>query len=112
VLIEVFRESQTLIVTTEGRVDGATAREFHEALEAAATPEDDAVILDMAKLSYISSAGLRVILIIAKALQKQNSKFAVCALSLPIREVFQMSGFDKIIPVHDSRVDALAALRG
>ncbi len=97
---------------TEGRVDGTTAREFHEKLDAAVTPEDDAVILDMERLSYISSAGLRVVLIIAKALQRQNSKFAICALSVAIREVFQMSGFDKIIPVHDSRVEALASLRG
>ena len=107
--IEMERQGDTLIAKTDGRVDGANAREFQAALEAAIDANERAVILDMENLSYISSAGLRVILLTAKALQGRNRKFAICSLSESIREVFEISGFDKIIPIHASEVEALAA---
>ena len=107
--IEMERQRDTLIAKTDGRVDGANAREFQAALEAAIDANERAVILDMENLSYISSAGLRVILLTAKALQGRNRKFAICSLSESIREVFEISGFDKIIPIHASELEALAA---
>ncbi len=106
------RQGGTLIAHVEGRVDGSNAREFQGDLESAINDDDRIVVLDLAQLSYISSAGLRVILMVAKTLQRQQAKFAVCGLSEMIREVFQVSGFDKIIPTHNSKEDALAALAG
>jgi stage II sporulation protein AA (anti-sigma F factor antagonist) len=106
------RENGTLIAKIEGRVDGANAREFEDALEAAIGEDDRAVIMDFEALSYISSAGLRVILLTARTLRERDKEFVVCSLSDPIREVFEISGFDKIIPVHVSRSEALAAISG
>ena len=106
------REDGTLVAMVEDRVDGTNAGEFQQALEAVISESDRIVILDCEQLSYISSAGLRVVLLTARALQRQNSKFAVCSLSEQIREVFEISGFDKIIPVHSTRSDALGALGG
>ena len=106
--VETKRQGDTLIAKTDGRVDGANAREFQTALEAAIDANECAVILDMEQLSYISSAGLRVILLLAKALQGQNRKFAICSLSESIQEVFEISGFDKIISIHPSQAEALA----
>ncbi len=106
------RENGTLIARTDGRIDGANAREFQVALEDAIDPSDRTVILDMENLSYISSAGLRVILMTAKTLQKQNAKFAICSLSPAIREVFQISGFDRIIPIHSSQEEAISSFKG
>jgi anti-anti-sigma factor len=108
--VKTERQGDTLIAKTDGRVDSANAREFQTALEAAIGASDRAVILDMEDLSYISSAGLRVILLIAKTLRKRNAELMLCSLSDPIREVFEISGFDKIIPVHASREQALAAI--
>ncbi len=107
--LETERQGDTLIAKTGGRVDGANAREFQSALEAAIDDNTSAVILDMERLSYISSAGLRVILLTAKSLQGRNAKFAVCSLSESIQEVFEISGFDKIISIHPSQAEALAA---
>ena len=108
--VTIERDGDTLVAMAEDRVDGTNASEFQQALEAAISDADRIVILDCDQLSYISSAGLRVILLTARALQRQNSKFAVCSLSEQIREVFEISGFDKIIPVHETRADALGAL--
>jgi anti-anti-sigma factor len=101
------RQQDTLIAKTEGRIDGSNAREFQVALDAAIDASERAVILDMEQLSYISSAGLRVILLTAKALQNQKAKFAICSLSASIREVFEISGFDKIISIHANQAEAL-----
>ena len=108
--IQQERRGDTLIAMTEGRVDGTNARDFQIALEAAINGSETAVILDMEKLSYISSAGLRVILLMAKTLRNQKAEFAICFLSESIREIFAISGFDKIVNIHNSKDEALAAL--
>ena len=93
-----------LIARAAGRIDGANARDFEAAVQSA--------IHDCEDLSYISSAGLRAILLIAKTLGKRNVKFALCSLSEPIAEIFQISGFDQIISTHASQSDAIAAVGG
>ena len=108
--IKTERDSGTLIAKPEGRIDGVNARDFEEAMKTTISADDTAVVLDLEGLSYISSAGLRVILLIAKTLRKRNAGLVLCSLSDPIREVFEISGFDKIIPVHASREQALATI--
>ena len=110
--IQTERQNGALIAKAEGRIDGVNARDFEEAMKTVITADDSTVVMDLGGLSYISSAGLRVILLIAKTLRKRNAEFVLCSLSAPIREVFEISGFDKIIPVHDSREKALASLGG
>ena len=73
---------------------------------------DRAVIMDFEKLVYISSAGLRAILLTAKSLQSRDAKLVLCSLSEQIREVFEISGFDKVLAIHPTRAAALAALKG
>ena len=92
------------------RVDGTNAREFEEAMRGAINAGDRAMIIDFEELTYISSAGLRAILLTAKLLQKRNARFGICLLAEPIREVFEISGFDKIVPIYESRAEALASL--
>lgn len=108
--ISTERKGQVLVAATQDRVDGSNASAFQDALQAVIGETDRAVVLDMSQLTYISSAGLRVILMVAKTLQKQDGNLAVCSLSGPVREVFQISGFDKIIQTHDSQDAAIAAL--
>ena len=106
------RQDGVLSAQVGGRIDSANAVEFGEAIKTAIEESDRAVILDFEKLTYIGSAGLRAILLTAKTLENRNAKFALCSLSGQIREVFEMSGFDKIIAIHPSRVEALASLDG
>ena len=104
------RQDDVLSVLVSGRIDGSNAAAFEETIRAAIAESDRAVIMDFEKLSYISSAGLRVLLTIAKNLSGRDAKLALCAMSDQIREVFETSGFDKIIPVHPSKAEALASL--
>ena len=112
--MEITTESKNgaLIARAEGRIDGANARDFESAVQAAISECEGPVIIDCKNLSYISSAGLRAILLIAKTLGKRQVKFALCSLSAPIAEIFQISGFDQIISTNPSQDDALAAVGG
>jgi anti-sigma B factor antagonist len=102
---------QTTLVFAEGRLDFGAAAGFQAQLEqllagTAAVPA--AVIIDCAGLDYVSSAGLRVFLLGARAAQRAGRSFAVCALKPVVRDVFDLSGFSKIIAVHADRAAALA----
>lgn len=99
-----------VVVQAVGRVDGSNARNFQEGLEASIGADGESMVLDFEGLSYISSAGLRVVLLAAKTLQQQNAKLAVCSLSDSIREVFEISGFDKIVPVYADADEAISGL--
>ena len=101
-----------LIAMAVGRIDGANARDFEAAVQAAVRDRQEPVLIDCEELAYISSAGLRAILLIAKSLGKRNVKFALCSLSEPIAEVFQISGFDQIISTHPSQPEAITAVTG
>ena len=104
------RQDGVLSAQVGGRIDGTNASEFEEAIRTAIEESDRAVIVDFEKLAYISSAGLRAILLTAKSLDNRNAKFALCSLSDQIREVFETSGFDKVIAIHSSKAEALASL--
>ncbi len=102
-------KGRALIANIGERIDGSNALDFQNALTELISDNERDVILDFENLKYISSAGLRVILMTAKAVQRQNAQLMVCSLSESVREVFKISGFDRIIPVEDSQEDAIAA---
>ena len=104
------RQDGVLSAHVGGRIDGTNASEFEEAIRTAIEESDRAVIMDFEKLVYISSVGLRAILLTAKSLDNRNAKFALCSLSDQIGEVFETSGFDKVIAIHSSKAEALASL--
>ena len=108
--IQAERKGETLVIGADGRIDGSNARAFQDDLDAAIEEGDRAVVLNFESLIYISSAGIRVILLTARTLERRGGKLALSSLSEPIKEIFAISGFDKIIPIHTSVDDAIAAL--
>ncbi len=106
------RKNGVLVATLAGRIDGGNAEEFQRLMESGIEPGDHALILDFEHLSFISSAGLRVSLILAREFSKPGKQFGICTLSGPVHEVITISGFDKMIAVYESRAAALDALTG
>ena len=106
------RQGDILAVLVSGRIDGSNAAAFEESVRTAIADSDRAAIMDLEKLSYISSSGLRVLLVIAKSLSGRDAKLLLCAMADPIGEVIETSGFDKIISVYPSKAEALASLDG
>lgn len=94
------------VAVLDGRLDTATAPAAEAKL--LAMLEKGAVIADLAAVRYVSSAGLRVLLRAAKQAKTAGHGFSVVGLQPAVREVFEISGFDKIIPAFDSRAAAAA----
>jgi anti-anti-sigma factor len=102
---------RTTLVIPEGRLDFGAAAAFQKQIEQAiagkaTTPA--ALIIDCAALDYVSSAGLRVFLLAARTAQRAGIGFALCALQPAVREIFDLSGFSRIMTVHADRASALA----
>ena len=107
--VETERRDGILSVLVSGRIDGSNVMQFEETVRTAIEESDRAVTMDFGNLSYISSAGLRAILLIAKSLTGQGAKFALCAMSDQIRDIFEISGFDRVVSIHPSRAEALSS---
>ena len=104
------REDDVLSAKVGGRIDGSNAARFEEMLRSAIEESDRAVIMDFEQLLYISSAGLRAVLVTAKSLWKQGTTLALYSLSDRLRTVFTSSGFDRMVEIHGSRREALDSL--
>lgn len=111
--VQIEQLGTTILVVPDGRLDfGAAAafeKQLHDALAGTRGIAPKAVILDGTALEYVSSAGLRAILLGARAAQRTGVVFSLCALRPAVREVFDLSGFSRIIVVHPDRATALAA---
>jgi len=103
-------EDGVLVALAAGRLDGTTSREFENQLKDAIGTQKCSVVIDFQDLEYISSAGLRVVLLLAKTINTRGAKLALCSLSESIMSVFQISGFDRIIPISDNKADAVASV--
>ncbi len=106
------RRGDTVVARVEGRIDGANFSEFQSVLESGLEPDAQTVVVDFEGVAFISSAGLRVVLMLGKQLKKRDAHLAICSLNDSIRRIFAVSGFDKIVPIHGSETQALDALAG
>ena len=91
-------ENGKTVITVEGRVDTTTAAELGEMLNSA-VPESDEITLDMEKLDYISSAGLRVLLTAHKAMSKKGGFLLIKNVNPDIYEIFDITGFTNILNI-------------
>ena len=96
-IIKTYNEKE-LTVQVEGRVDTITALEFEKEIENE-YGNFDSLILDFKNLEYISSAGLRALVIIEKKLKPEGIPFTITNLNDTINEIFTISGFDKILNI-------------
>lgn len=99
-----------LFLQLQGQINSANAA----ALEACMVDHFDRgerkIVLDLSQLDYVSSAGLRVILLLAKKLKADNGVVALCDIQPRVREVLEISGFLAILTIFASRTEAQAAL--
>lgn len=105
------RDGDVVIVRLSGRLDSSAASTAEEALLGALTDNPPRLAIDMTALDYISSAGLRVLLVLAKKVQQQKGKVALGGLAANVREVFAVSAFDTIFTIAPDAAAAVTAAR-
>ena len=106
------RREGILIAAPIGRIDGNNYIEVQSVLESGVDDNERALILDFAQLGHISSAGLRVCLILAKKFKSAGKAFGICNLSDSVREVVTVSGLHAVMVAYDSQSEAIEAITG
>ena len=103
--------ADAVIAAPVGRIDHRSAAEFEAALTplvAAAAAAKGALVLDFSAIEYISSVGLRVLMIAAKKMREREAPLLVTALQSVVAEIFAISRFDRILTVTATLDDAMA----
>lgn len=95
------------IVSLQGQVNSSNAATVEAEVLAVVQQGAKNVLLNMTELSYISSAGLRVVLVLAKRLKQTGGKLVIYGMQPHVREVFDVSGFLAILNVTATRAEAL-----
>jgi anti-anti-sigma factor len=105
--------ADVFVATPVGHIDHPNAQQLQQALTpvlAAAAPERNALVIDLAGVDYISSMGLRVLLMAAKQSRAQNTRIAVAALQPVVKEIFDIARFNHVLEVFVSVRAALEQL--
>jgi len=104
---------KAVVLAPAGRIDMSTSDQFRDrvlALLDTCTKAQQAVVLDFSSVDYISSAGLRVLMLAAKQARASGGTVALAALQPVVLEIFQISRFDKVLACHPGVAEALAAV--
>ena len=99
-----------VVVGLGGRIDAGAAEQFKARLTEMIGEGPIRLVLDFAQVDFISSIGLRVLLVTAKRVAAVRGKMAFCGLQGPVLEVFELSGFQSIAPFFAGQDAAVASL--
>ncbi len=102
-------KSNVLVIAASGRIDSNTASTL-EAVLPARIQEQAATVVDLSAVSYVSSAGLRILLKGAKIAKSNGHRLILAGLAPAVLEVFEISGFSAIFTIEPDTAAALAAL--
>lgn len=109
--ISEVRTETHLHVSPNGRLDATTAPVLQERLVGLIEAGNHRMLLDFSGLDYVSSAGLRVVLIAAKRLKAASGRLVLCGMKPHIKEVFDIAGFSSMLSIYSTREEAAASLQ-
>lgn len=110
--MQIVEEKQggVVVLAPSGRVDSASSAELEGALLRRLGAGETQLAVDFGGVEYISSAGLRVLLMLVKKLQGSGGRLVLCAMPESVRLVFELAGFLPLFEIEDSREAAVARL--
>lgn len=96
------KESEVSVITINGRLDAATAPVADKIINTILEGSCSRMLIDFSMLDYLGSGGLRVILAATKALKRKRGQIVLCSLPNLVKEIFEVSGFNSVIPIAES----------
>lgn len=96
------------VLHISGRADNTTSDDFREAITPYLEVDKPNLVLNLEALEYVSSAGLRVFLKVAKDVKAKDGDVVICGMGDLIQEVFEISGFISLFEISDTLENALA----
>lgn len=106
------KEDGVTVLALSGRLDAASATAAEENVLALIDGGATRLVIDCAELDYISSAGLRILLMAAKRLAPPSGKLALAALKPQVADVLDIAGFTSLFAIHATRPAAVKDARG
>ena len=107
--VETSYSGSTAVAVVDGRIDSANAKDFDEELSAIIDRGVSSLVVDCGGLNYVSSAGLRVLLIAIRKTNEAGGSLALCSVPDHIREVLEVSGFVRLTKVFATADEARAS---
>lgn len=108
--VNVREESGCSVAAVKDRLDTMTVWDFEQKMAGLVEGGVKKLVLDLSGLEYISSAGLRSLLALSKKVKAAGGGMALCGLTGLPKEIFTVSGFDTVFPLHASVEEAAKSL--
>ena len=107
--VESVRNERHAVVLVAGDLDAATAPRLHAELAQLAADGIDRIVLDLRRMTFVDSFGLGVIVNAKKRLSRHGNSLCLVAgdEQRTLRRVLEITGLDKVLPVHPSVTDAV-----
>ena len=107
--IETRKVDDVLVIDMSGRLDSRSSGEAGDRIVHIVQGDDRQILLNLQNVDYVSSAGLRIILLGSKLLQGNQGELKICCIEEGVKRVLEMSGFDSLIRMYDTEAEALSA---
>lgn len=100
---------RVMVVVPRGRLDANGSQYLEAELQSLANDNQHRLVVDFQQVTYISSTGLRTLLLAVRRAKRNDGDVKLCNLSPAVRKIFRMAGFDMILQMYDSEEQAAAA---
>ena len=98
------------IISINGRIDTVTSKDLEAKLNEAIEEKNEKIIINLEKVDYISSVGLRVLLAALKKLKQNHASLPLVSLQPFVQNIFKITGLDKIFQIFPTEEAAFQSL--
>ena len=106
------KKGDNSIITIKGRLDASTTPEAEKAIRKIIEDGNSRILFNFSDLEYLSSVGLRVVLWVTKEMARKKGKLVLCSLNQYVKEIFEVSGFESLIPIEETVESGIKKLGG
>jgi anti-anti-sigma factor len=105
------KKQDVLVLRLNGKLDAMNSVEIEKQISHIIDGGEKKLLLDFHHVDYVSSAGMRMLLMVAKKLRRVSGKLVLCTMNSRVMEVLKMSGFDHLMDLESNETEALIKFR-
>ena len=103
----VEEKGDVVVIRVKGRLDAASSPQLEKKINSIIDTGHFKLLLNMADVDYLSSAGMRLMLSVSKKLKQLEGKVIACSLNDDVVEVIKMAGFQQVLEIYPSEEEGL-----
>ncbi|MDD2621938.1 MAG: STAS domain-containing protein [Bacteroidales bacterium] len=111
IAFSILRSENPIIISIDGRLDAISANSFETSIHDYLSQKNDNLIFDLEKLAYISSAGIRVFLLLINKLEASKKKIGIINPDEMVKEIIEISGLKDYMPIFEDIENAIASFK-